>query len=252
MLEKLPLWLLHLIWWMGFILLFPLWYWQKRRIQPLNRILPYPAGATQGVFKGTYPIHTLVVLGESTAVGIGIATHAQGLAAQIAAHLNGYTKQAIHWQCLGGREINVQKTHHWLIPQVEPLKPDILVIVLGLNDTWQLTSLSRWREELYRVIHSAKDNVKQGIFFTLSPPFSQKKYAPQPLRFLLNIRRMLLNYHLEQSVIRQAKCAYIDFTHSPQSMDYWAEDGIHPSAAGYTLWGEHIARQILARLGRLK
>jgi lysophospholipase L1-like esterase len=194
--EKLPLWLLHLIWWTGFIVLFPLWYWQKRHIQPLNTFLPHPVGFYSGS-RQRHLSHTHAGgVGRIDCGKFGSGYAAQGLAAQIAAQLNGNTKQAIHWQCLGGRAINLQKTHHWLIPQVEPLKPDFLVIVLGFNDTWQLTPVSQWREGLYRVIHRVRDNVKQGIFFTLSAPFFSKIW-PQPLRFLLDIRRMLLNQTLK-------------------------------------------------------
>jgi len=47
------------------------------------------------------PAHRLLVVGESTAAGVGVATHDQGLASQLARHLHQRTGHTIAWHTWG-------------------------------------------------------------------------------------------------------------------------------------------------------
>lgn len=229
------------LWWLSY-LLWPILYWQYRQLRKQWQF-PHSTGSAQATLPGQQPACRLLLLGEAAVAGASVMSVQQTFAAQIAQHLNRHSQRRIQWQTLGSCEIDLVKMEHWLIPQVEPLQPDVLIIVLGFNDTIQLTSLAEWRAGLYRVIHEVRVNVRQGIYFTAVPPLQQLTTLPNPLRQVLGIRAALLDEEL-QSVLRfYHHCWYIPA--APLQGQHLTHQGTELSAQGYAYWGQAVAHFIL-------
>lgn len=74
---------------------------------------------------------------------------------------------------------------------------------------------------------------------------------PQPLRWFFGRQAARFNAALTSSVAGQASRRVL---HLPEEMQsnaaaLMAEDGFHPSPAGYALWAEALADQIASGLG---
>lgn len=227
------------------MLLFPLLYEQAAETRKQVLHLPIPQGAMQANLAGHYPACQLLALGEWTVLGLGAETQQQGLTAQVAQYLNQHTQQAMHWQALGCNGIDLHKMQHWLSPQVEPIKPDFLLISLGINDSMQGTSCAQWHEGLHSFIAEVRPYVRQGIFFTAVPPLQHLRGAPQPLRSVLGLRAAAFNEELQQLLHTQKNCWYIPFPSQSFQAQHLDAAGYHFSAEGYAWWGAHVAQFVL-------
>ena len=78
---------------------------------------------------------------------------------------------------------------------------------------------------------------------TAVPPLAHFHALPQPLRGWFGLRAGLLDADLRR-VATASGARHIAFD-LPMQPRYLARDGYHPSAEGYALWAEGIARQAL-------
>ena len=82
-------------------MLAPILVVQGRRVRRVTpRLPPAASGPLEGVIPGPRPLRLLIV-GESTAVGVGVPTHDVLLAGQTARALAASTERGVCWHVLG-------------------------------------------------------------------------------------------------------------------------------------------------------
>ncbi|MDX1553739.1 MAG: hypothetical protein R3198_14020 [Marinobacter sp.] len=79
---------MHLPFWLATALLFPVLLYQGKRARKTTPRLPEAHGSSCGHYGDGQPDLRLLVIGESTAASVGVTTHDQGLASQLARQLN--------------------------------------------------------------------------------------------------------------------------------------------------------------------
>ena len=79
---------MHAPFWLTTALLFPVLLYQGKRTRRVTPRLPEATGDCAGQYGEGEPVFRLLVLGESTAAGVGVESHAQGLASQLALQLH--------------------------------------------------------------------------------------------------------------------------------------------------------------------
>jgi len=75
---------MHLPFWLSVTLLAPLLVWQGKQTRRTTPRLPEAGGEPHGQYGDGEPALRLLVIGESTAAGVGVAHHQDGLASQLA------------------------------------------------------------------------------------------------------------------------------------------------------------------------
>src|SRR5438045_637491 len=95
----------------GFIILpfAPFLYLQGQYIRRKIGRLPDASGETKGKFLRGSDTAKLLVLGESTAAGVGASTHETGLAGQFARFLGEKIGQSVEWHVVGRSGITVKE-----------------------------------------------------------------------------------------------------------------------------------------------
>jgi lysophospholipase L1-like esterase len=208
--------------------------------------LPEAAGPKFGVVPSVAAAQSvrLVVVGESTAVGVGVELLDQGIPAHLSRALAGASGRAIEWQVWGKNGATAARCLREL--RQCSGRFDAAVVLLGVNDVFRLTSVQSWRgnlAELIRVLHERHGC--QSVLLSSVPPIQHFPALPQPLRSVLGTRASLLDHHLRivaQAHPRVSYCA-VEF---PSDTTLVAEDGVHPSALGYREWAEQLAIALLS------
>ena len=217
---------------------------QGRRVRRVTPRLPEAMGERSGTVGAGPPLRLLIV-GDSAAAGVGVATQEQALAGQLVASLG--ADFTVTWQ------VTAQTGHRTqdVIAHLEHLPPasfDVVVTSIGVNEATGRTSARQFvalQQQLIRLLQS-KFHARH-ILLSSVPPMHLFPALPQPLRWYLGLGAKRLNYALARSVKGDQRCAFVllDF---PMEAAYMAADGFHPSALGYARWGQEVGKIIRRRL----
>lgn len=222
-------------------LLSPLLIAQARRLRARALRLPEPPGPRSGEV-GEGPPLRLLILGDSSAAGVGAAHQNQALAGQIAAALAPHRHLTWRLEARTGAtsRSTLARLHHL------PRQPyDGVVLILGVNDVTSFAPLRRIALDRARIAQDLTTRLgAPRLIVTGIPPLAQFPLLPDPLRWILGQRAARLDLLLA-SRTRAARHLYLPFT-MPMQRDLMAEDGFHPSALAYRHWAETLLPHLLA------
>lgn len=202
-------------------------------------ILPEAAGPRHGVAGDGSELRVLIT-GDSSAAGVGVAHQDQALAGQLVAALA--PQFTVHWQ-LEARTgaTTAQSLEHLRGLDAGPF--DIVVQALGVNDVTHQVRLSRWLADqsalasLYQNKFGARFVYRSGV-----PPLGLFPVLPAPLRHVLGAQARQFDAALAANSTGNLRHLPFD----PDRLDpaQMAEDGFHPGAPVYTLWAQELAQMI--------
>lgn len=231
-------------WWLGLALLAPIALPMAVHTRRNALRLPPARGPLNGVVGVDLPGEPLrlLVLGESTVVGVGVDELHAALVGQLAATLAARSGRPVAWLACGENGITAAQAHERLLPQVLDQPFDLALLVFGVNDTTHLTSLPRWEAALGSMAQALTARGAR-VAFSSVPPLQHFTALPWLLRRLLGMRAALLDACLRRLATRQGAghhAVELEF-----SAEYLARDGYHPSALGYRVWAEGLALSLL-------
>ncbi len=240
----------------------PLYYYQGKTVKEQTIDLPEPDGVRKGIFSlvddKTKPTNNyrLAIVGDSSAVGVGVAHQKQALAIQLVSALakkDNFTQtySAIDWQLhakTGYDSFDILQRLYILPKAKENL--DGLVIVVGVNDVTKMQSINSWQRNLAEIVRVANHKfAPKRIIFTAIPPLEIFPNLPYPLNQFMGDKAKQLNDCMENFCSSMKNIDFAEFNliendDDVNIRDYFAEDGFHPSALTYQLWAEALANFI--------
>lgn len=213
--------------------------------------LPEPAGPRSGVAGQGLPLR-LLVAGDSSAAGVGVATQREALAARLAEALAAACGVSVHWQLQARSGLTTARTHA-LLREADRLAPgglhaDVAVLVSGVNDVVEQVpshravqaraALADWLRNGHGVQH---------VVFAPLPPVHQFPGLPQPLRWVAGSDARRHDQALRAWAATRGDVSHVDME-LPLNRGVMASDGFHPGAAVYRITAaalaEHIARAV--------
>ena len=233
----------------------PLLLWQARGARRQAVVLPEAAGPRAGAV-GRGPVLRLLIVGDSSAAGVGAATQDEALAGQLTRPLAALAQRRVHWQLIARTGLSAPALVEHLQAEAAPLpRADVAVAVLGVNDVVEQLPIGLCllaRGELAGLLQ-ARCGVRHVVFAPL-PPMHDFPLLPQPLRGVIGRDAARLNAAqaawaaARPGVPRVSHCP-IDIRLDASSM---AADGFHPGPAVYRVCGQtlagHLAEQVLPAL----
>lgn len=142
-----------------------------------------PRSATQG----TGPLLRLLIIGDSSAAGVGAQTQDQALAGQLSTALAPY--QTVHWHLIASIGATTSTTLTRL--QNEALSAaDVVLVVLGVNDVTRGGPKAGWLRThaiLRRLLR--EQTGARRLYISEIPPLGAFPLLPNPLRWLLRAPR---------------------------------------------------------------
>ena len=234
---------MHLPFWLSVTLLAPLLVWQGKQTRRTTPRLPEAGGEPHGQYGDGEPALRLLVIGESTAAGVGVAHHQDGLASQLARQLQQQSRHTIGWHSHGINGIRLSGLLDHLKTAELPAV-DATLLSMGVNDTTGLTSRRRYREQL-RILAGG---LSKPLYLLSVPPMHRFTALPSPLRQLLGWRARQLDA-IQQQLAREHPDDFIYLSYPPMNDPaLLAEDGYHPGIKGYQAMATALAPAIAAKL----
>lgn len=224
------------------LLLSPVLIWQGLRVRKHALVLPEASGERFGVC-GAGPALRVLILGDSSAAGVGVETQQQALAGQLVDILS--NDYQITWTVLAQTGGTTASTLYWL--QNHPaVSYDVAVVALGVNDVTRSVPLRRWVAQTGQLFDLLGEKFAvRRIYTSALPPLGHFPALPHPLRWLIGLtasryEKRMAAYQAARSDVERSQ---LDLPLDPALM---ASDGYHPSATVYTLWAQQLAQKITA------
>ncbi len=225
----------------------PFLYWQGRRVRKRVGRLPDAAGATVGQFGNFAETVNLLAVGESTVAGVGAANHRDALAGQLASYLSWEIEKSVRWHVVGESGITVGETLQRLVPALPTAPMDFVVVALGGNDTFKVSSPNRWRNGMTKLVEILREKYPHAVILLANTPRVIDFTAlPATLKFFLWRVSKLHHENAIQIASEYENVFYYD--EAGTVGEGFFSDGIHPSAHGYALWAEAMIKFLMRKM----
>jgi lysophospholipase L1-like esterase len=209
--------------------------------------LPEAEGGRIGV-AGTGPVRLrLLIVGDSSAAGVGAPTQSQALAGRLSEALSQRLDGAVSWQLVAQSGYTTRDAVD--VMKTVALHPaDIMVTALGVNDVVSQVPSKRWLNHLEKLDWLAKRRAGvRHIVHSGLPPMHAFPVLPQPLRWVLGEQARHYNDALSRWVTPYQDRSMLPLPfedHVANAPKLMAADGFHPGPAIYALWAEQLAGKI--------
>jgi len=181
------------------------------------------------------PLH-LLVIGDSTAAGVGVDHADLGLGGRLAEALALYTGRPVHWRAAGRNGATARDlVRQFLTPALHG-PTDLVFLTVGANDALAMRSARGFRGDIQRILERTfTAHPRAALLMSSLPAFFRFQMLPDPLKRSL--------YRHSQSLEREARAlvnahprAHMSPPPPPYTEGFFAIDDFHPSAIGYKDW----------------
>jgi lysophospholipase L1-like esterase len=219
-------------------------------------VLPEAAGPRAGEIGGG-PLLRLLIIGDSSAAGVGVAHQDQALAGYLTRTLAREAQVRVRWTLVARSGVTTAQALE-LAREARPAVAEVAVVVTGVNDVIDRIRPHRAvlaRGELVDWLRSAVD--ARHVVFAPLPPVHRFPALPQPLRAVAGAEARRHDRALAQWAAMRASGS-ADVSHVPIDLSLGVEtmalDGFHPGEPVYRACGEalayHIATAVLPSFTR--
>jgi lysophospholipase L1-like esterase len=210
--------------------------------------LPEAAGPREGVAGEGVPVMRVLVVGDSSAAGVGIPTQDQALAQPLARALADRLQGAVAWQLVAQSGLDTPGARA-LLARTQVAPAQVAVTVLGVNDVTAQRSAGSFVTHQAQLWSDLRERcaARWGVVCGL-PPMDRLTAMPQPLRWYLGRYASGLDAAVREWSRREdlGYCG-LRWTDDPR---FLASDGFHPGPALYPEWAQRLADLIAAQRQR--
>jgi lysophospholipase L1-like esterase len=216
---------------------------QAKRVRKRMLTLPEPLGGRSGLERAADAtgLMRLLVVGDSTAAGVGVTSMRDALPPQLAAILATRRGCTVAWTISARTGATASVTAEELVPAA-PIEQDIAVVLVGVNDVLKMTPRQTWRASMDRLVDALQKHLRRGgqILLAGLPNLWQFRAFPQPLRAVLSWHGRVLEREVRQIAKRRLGVTHVAMP-PVSGPEMFAEDRFHPNAAAYRALAAHFA-----------
>jgi len=221
--------------------MFPILYFYGKKLR--QKIGKLPAHSEFLALKNKQTSVNLLIIGESTAAGVGASRKEKTFAYQI----NQLISKEFSVYNLGKNGLKAERLKRLLVHGKQEIPPTIhsVIILIGANDCFKFTPPSKFRIELkgfFQLIEQTYET--RNIIVPSIPSVNQFPALPGIIRFFLGWHRKMLIREIKSLALENKKLIYKSFNLNFPP-EFFAADGIHPSDLGYQKMAEEVAECII-------
>jgi lysophospholipase L1-like esterase len=203
-----------------------------------------PALEIRGTFGDVEaPPLTFVVLGDSTAAGVGAGSVDDSYPVRLARRVARERFFRVRLVGLGTSGARVRDVLVEQLPRALEEDPDVVVVAVGANDVTHATRLDAVADDTRALLRRLEESGAAVV--VAGPPDMRSPVFLEPLRTIVGWRGNAVAARIE-GVARAAGVPVVplaDGTREHFAADpdrYYSEDDFHPGPAGYGLWADVI------------
>ena len=213
----------------------PLLIAQGRRLRRDTPRLPDAATPWEGVHAGPDPLR-LLVLGDSTAAGVGAETQDHALPGNLARELAALTGRGVTWRAIGENGATSRDLIERYLRDATAQEYDIVFLSIGANDALGLRPRWAFRRDVGILLDALREaNPEAVILMSSLPAFGRFELLPNPLRFNLYLHSRSLE-DAARAIVAGRASVHMSPPPPPYTEGFFATDLFHPSASGYRDW----------------
>ncbi|MEM6372863.1 MAG: SGNH/GDSL hydrolase family protein [Pseudomonadota bacterium] len=204
--------------------------------------LPEAAGQRAGQV-GRGRALRLLVLGDSSAAGVGVAHQDHALTGRLVHRLA--AGWHVNW-ALHARSGATTTTALTMLDGLAGQTFDAAVLALGVNDVKNGMSAARWHSNYTHLLDALQTRLKVAHVYACGvPPLGSFPLLPRTLASVLGARAARFDTLLATLCADREGAQHLPFD-MPFDPEFMAADGFHPGAALYDLWAGRVADAISA------
>jgi len=208
---------------------------QGRRLRRDTPRLPDAAAPWSGTEPGPDPIR-LLVLGDSTAAGVGADTQADALPGNLARELATRWSRGVEWTAMGENGATARDLVERFLPDAVQHEYDFVFLSIGANDALGLRSRRAFGRDIRTLLSSLRTaNPHARLMMSSLPAFFRFELLPNPLRYNLYLHSQNLEAEARR-IVAGFDGAIMSPAPPPYTEGFFATDLFHPSASGYRDW----------------
>ena len=230
------------------IILLPVLVFQGAKARRSALRLADPAGRRDGV-SGQGPVLRLLIVGDSSAVGVGTSHQEEALLGHMRKRL--LQTNTVYWSVDAKTGATTAGTIARL-QESQQQKFDVVSVSLGVNDITGLVPLSVWLRRFSTLLQLIELKFQADVICVSGIP--QMQYfplLPQPLRWVVGKQANRFHRALRGLVANRASCRFVEMDFEPD-ISRMSPDGFHPGPKIYAEWGRKVYRAIRGDVKRLK
>ena len=209
--------------------------------------LPEAAGPREGQLgSGTGALRVLIA-GDSSAAGVGVATQDHAFAGHFTRTLHRRSGRAVRWRLRAKSGLTTLQVLTLLQAEPPPVA-DVAVVLTGVNDVIDLVPPKRavqHRDALADWLLG--EGRARYVVFAPLPPINQFPLLPQPLRGVMGA-----DARLHDAAMAAWAASKPNVFHTPIALQLapgaMSSDGFHPGEPVYRACGEALARFVVDRI----
>lgn len=210
---------------------------QARR---LRRAIPRLADAAlpwSGHIAGDNPVRILV-LGDSTAAGVGAATQDDALPGNLARAIRDHWSRGSTWNAIGANGATARDIVDTYLDIASEGEYDLVFLSIGANDALTLRSRGAFRRDVQTILRRLRSVSPTAVILMSSlPAFFRFEALRNPLRWALYLHSTSLE-DTARAVVADEPGVLMSPPPPPYTQGFFASDRFHPSASGYRDWVE--------------
>jgi lysophospholipase L1-like esterase len=210
------------------------------------RLLP-PTGKPSGQV-GTVqnPGYRLLIVGDSSAAGVGVDDVGESIAPQLADILHQKTGATVSWRIGGANSAISEQIRDHVVPNLERFAYTHIVLCVGTNDMKNFLTARRFKKGFGGLLYALRAKWPEAsIFWTPMLDMTTVPGLPPLLGRILQMRVGIIN-GLGRQLCRERHAIAAPQLQATNVAGF-SVDGFHASAAGYHHWAEILADTILAQ-----
>ncbi|WP_213815386.1 SGNH/GDSL hydrolase family protein [Glaciihabitans sp. dw_435] len=219
---------------------------QARRMRRVIPRLPDAAQPWTGASATDAPASSkvtplrILVLGDSTAAGVGADTQDDALPGHLARALTADSGRPYTWRAIGENGATSWDIAHRFIGPATLDRYDFIFLSIGANDALGLRTRGAFRRDIRTILRRLRAASPTATILVSSlPAFFRFEALPDPLRRTLYLHSMSLE-NAARAVVEQEPGVRMSPPPPPYTAGFFASDRFHPSSSGYRDWA-HFA-----------
>jgi lysophospholipase L1-like esterase len=178
----------------------------------------------------------LLVLGDSTAAGVGADTQDAALPGNLARELSARWSVAVRWRATGENGATARDLIERFLDDAVAEPVDFVFLTVGANDALGLRSRGAFGSDIRHIIaRLRKTNPDATIMMSSLPAFFRFELLPHPLKWNLYLHSQSLEAEA-RGIVAGDVGAIMSPPPPPYTDGFFASDLFHPSAQGYRDW----------------
>jgi len=222
----------------------PVYVWQGLAVRKRTERMEPPDLEKTSHIKGKGTPLRVMVVGDSSAAGVGVDTAEDSLGGHLLRILNEKSKRPVTVHICGNNSATAGALRDHVVPNLAREEYDYISLNIGTNDAKNFHSGKRFCKEFGTLLYALQARFPHAqIIWGGVIDLGQVPALPNPLNKILSIRSRIIDRN--GKILCNERGAFAPKSKWKVIPENFSRDGFHASSLGYERWAEELAGYIL-------